>query len=193
MAAGTTLRRAVIFHGYGATPADHWFGWLAAQLDADGVQVDIPALPRSLDPDRDSWQRSVATVLGTPDEDTAVVAHSLGCLAVLRHLAGLPRPWRLGTLVLVAGFVDPLAALPELDSFIAGGCDTTTIGDRVDRLVVLRSDDDPVVPPASTDRLADLLGVRAQVVAGAGHFLATDGFTAIPEVRDVLVPARDQQ
>jgi len=49
----------------------------------------------------------------TPDEGTVVVAHSLGCLSVLRRLRSLTGPWRLGTLVLVAGFLEPLPALPR--------------------------------------------------------------------------------
>jgi len=31
------MKRAFIIHGYGATPEDHWFSWLAQQLQAAGV------------------------------------------------------------------------------------------------------------------------------------------------------------
>jgi hypothetical protein len=80
-------------------------------------------------------------------------------------LRSLPEPWRLGTLVLVAGFVD-----------------------RIDRLAILRSDADPLVPAAHTDRLAALLGTSAQVVPGAGHFLASDGVTSLPEALEAVAP-----
>jgi predicted alpha/beta hydrolase family esterase len=45
MTSGTTHERAIIFHGYGATPEDHWFGWLAERLEADGISTVIPAPP----------------------------------------------------------------------------------------------------------------------------------------------------
>jgi predicted alpha/beta hydrolase family esterase len=115
-----------------------------------------------------------------------VVAHSLGCLAVLRYLRSLPGPWRLGTLVLVSGFIDSLPALPELDPFIGYGCDVTGLSERVDHLVIIRSDDDSLVPSAHTDHLAELLGASAVVVPGAGHFLAIDGIIALPSVRDAI-------
>lgn len=89
----------------------------------------------------------------------------------------------MGELVLVSGFVDPLPALPELDAFIGDGDgdDFSGANQQVDRIAVIRSDDDPLVSPAPTDRLATLLGVSAQVVPGAGHFLAADGITSLPQ------------
>ncbi|MEU8341942.1 alpha/beta hydrolase [Spirillospora sp. NPDC048832] len=186
MTTATTSRRASIIHGYGATPDDHWFGWLAGRLRADGVPTTIPALPETLAPDPARWEETVRDELGIPDEGSIVVAHSLGCLATLRVLRSLPGQWRLGKLVLVSGFVDRLPALPDLDAFIGDGCDVTGLGDRIGRLTVLRSDADPVVPTGHTDRLARLLGVSPKVVPGAGHFLASEGITSVPEVWEAI-------
>lgn len=177
----TTHRRASIIHGYGATPEDHWFGWLGRQLEADGIPTTIPRLPDPQHPDPTRWTEAVRTAVGTPDETSIIIAHSLGCLTVLRHLHSLPTPWRLGTLVLVAGFVDPLTALPELDTYIADGCPLNGISTRIDQLTLIRSDADPYVPPPHTDRLATLLGTSPAVIPGAGHFLTTDGYTTLPQ------------
>ncbi|GGQ09779.1 RBBP9/YdeN family alpha/beta hydrolase [Streptomyces roseolilacinus] len=181
MTTGTTRRRASIIHGYGASPEDHWFGWLAERFEAEGIPTTVPALPDPLDPDPARWAEAVRADVGTVDEGSVIVAHSLGCLTVLRHLRSLPGSWRLGALVLVSGFVDPLPALPALDPYIGDGCEVTGLGDRIGRLTVIRSDADPYVPPGHTDRLAGLLGVFAEVVPGAGHFLASDGVTSLRE------------
>ncbi len=186
MTSTTTQQHAVIFQGYGATPSDHWFGWLAEQLEADGVPTTIPALPSPLKPDPDQWTDAVRATLKTPDERSVVIAHSLGCLTVLRYLCSLEGPWRLGTLVLVSGFVDRLPALPELDAYIGDGFDLAGLSDRIDRIVVIRSDNDPLVPAALTDRLADLLGVQVRVVPEAGHFLAGDGVNALPAALEAV-------
>ncbi|WP_341974996.1 alpha/beta hydrolase [Microbacterium sp. LWO13-1.2] len=182
----TTHQRALIFHGYGATPEDHWFGWLAEQLETESIRTAIPPLPHPLMPQTEQWEDDVRAAVKQPDEHTIVIAHSLGCLAVLRYLRSLPGAWRLGTLVLVSGFIDPLPALPELDGFIGGGCDVTELRDHIGRLVVVRSDNDSIVPPGHTDRLAEQLGISAQVVPGAGHFLAAEGITELSFVRDVI-------
>ncbi|MWA05637.1 serine hydrolase family protein [Actinomadura sp. LD22] len=188
MTTRTPQRRATIVHGYGATPADHWFGDLAGQLRRAGVATTIPALPDPLDPDPAAWTAAVRAAAGAPDENSIIVAHSLGCLTALRHLRALPAPSRLGTLVLVAGFTEPLPALPGLDAYIADGCDVEGLADRIDHLTVLRSDADPVVPPGHTDRLARRLGTTAEIVPGAGHFLATEGITSLPQALTAALP-----
>lgn len=182
----TTPRRAAIIHGYGATPADHWFGWLAARLGADGLTTTVPALPDPEQPDPARWLAVAGQAVGVPGQRDVVVAHSLGCLTVLRHLLGLPGTWRLGTLVLVAGFAEPIADFPSLDAFIGGRTDVRPVAARVDRVVVLRSDADPIVPTGHTDRLAAQLGVTARTVPGAGHFLADEGVTTLPEADDAI-------
>jgi predicted alpha/beta hydrolase family esterase len=105
---------------------------------------------------------------------------------VLRHLRSLPDAWHLGTLVLVSGFVDQLPALPDLNTYIGDGCDVEGLSNYIGRLTVIRSDADPYVPPGHTDRLASLLGISAEVVPGAGHFLASDGVTSLPEVLEAI-------
>ncbi|MFI1733848.1 RBBP9/YdeN family alpha/beta hydrolase [Streptomyces acidicola] len=186
MTTGTTQRRASIIHGYGASPDDHWFGWLAGRLSEQGIPTTIPALPNPHDPDPAQWTEAVRADLGTLNENSIVVAHSLGCLTVLRCLRSLPDSWHLGTLVLVSGFNDRLPALPELNSYIGGGCDVEGLSNHIGRLTIIRSDADPYVPPGHTDRLAGLLGVSAQVVPGAGHFLASDGVTSLREVLEAI-------
>lgn len=181
-----TLQNAYIFHGFGATPDDHWFGWLAQQLDVVDIRTVVPVLPDPLAPDALRWQETVRAAVGEMDERTAMIAHSLGSLAALRHLASLTGPWRLGRLVLVSGFLDRLPVLPELDDFIDAGCDVSTLREHIDQIIVIRSDDDPLVPPSHTNRLADLLRTRPLVVPGAGHFLATDGHSTLPAAHDAL-------
>lgn len=186
MTPSSTLQSGLVFHGYAASPDDHWFGWLVQRLSAIGIPTTVPALPDSLSPDPARWQETIRDAVGEPDAGTLIVAHSLGCLAVIRHLASLTGAWRLGGLVLVSGFMDPLPALPELDQFIGDGCDITGLAERIDRISLIRSDDDPLVPPAHTDRLAGLLGATARVVPGAGHFLGIDGHTTLPAALDAI-------
>ena len=104
------MKRAFIIHGYGATPEDHWFSWLAQQLQAAGVATAIPALPDPEQPDFDRWQAALTTHLGTPDAQTFYVAHSLGTISLKqgeRHLVREQRA-RLGQ--------------PPGDVFEAGSC-----------------------------------------------------------------------
>ncbi|MDT0168672.1 alpha/beta hydrolase [Pseudarthrobacter sp. BRE9] len=180
------VRRVVIVHGYESSPDANWFPWLQSTLEAEGVAVTVVPLPDPDDPDKAAWENAVSAALGVPDAATVVVAHSLGVVTALRVLAALPKPWELGGLVLVAGFMEPLEALPELDGFLATDVDVEGIATRIRERTVIRSDTDPFVPPAASDDLARRLDAQLQVHPGAGHFMADDGVTRLPALLDLI-------
>lgn len=179
-------RRVLVVPGFDAAPADNWFPWLDSELEGRGVRTTVVALPSPGSPDRDQWDEAIRSELDVLDGSTSVVAHSLGCVAVLRHLARRQDRWRLASLVLVAGFLDPVPGLPQLDRFVRDIGDLTGITDRIGTVTVLRSDDDPSVPRDHTDRLARTLDVTPVEVRGAGHFTTEDGMTRLPQVLDAL-------
>ena len=181
------VQQCVIVHGYESSPDANWFPWLQSALEAEGIAVSVVPLPDPDDPDKAAWDNAVGAALGVPDAATVVVAHSLGVVTVLRVLAALPEPWELGGLVLVAGFTEPLEALPELDGFLATDVDVERVATSIGERTVLRSDTDPFVPPEASDDLARRLGARLQVHPRAGHFMTEDGVTSLPALLDLLL------
>ncbi len=181
-----SVQRVIIVHGYEAAPDAHWFPWLQDALEAEGVSVTAVPLPAPDAPEPAAWENAVSARLGLPNGRTVVVAHSLGGITALRVLASLPEPWELGGLVLVAGFVEPLPALPELDRYLADDVDVERLARNIRKRTVIRSDTDPYVPPAASDGLAKRLEAQLQVHAEAGHFMAEDGMTAFPALLDLL-------
>jgi uncharacterized protein len=180
------VQRVVIVHGYESSPDANWFPWLQSTLEAEGIAVTVVPLPDPEDPDKAAWENAVSAALGMPNAATVVVAHSLGVVTALRVLAALPEPWELGGLVLVAGFTEPLEALPELDGFLAADVDVERVATSIGERTVLRSDTDPFVPPEASDDLARRLDARLQVHPGAGHFMADDGVTRLPALLDLI-------
>ena len=194
MNARSDIDRAFIVHGYGAGPGSHWFPWLASLLADGGAATEIVPLPDASAPEARAWDAAVAEAVGRPDGRTALIGHSLGCIALLRHLARLEPGWSLRSLLLVAGFLDPLPNLPELDGFTArwsGRRALRDIASSTARRTVVRSDDDPVVEAAATDRLAAELGGRLVVVPGGGHFLDEGGMDRVPRPRRARLSVGD--
>ncbi|TLM82023.1 alpha/beta hydrolase [Pseudarthrobacter sp. NamE5] len=181
-----SVQRVIIVHGYEASPDANWFPWLQGELQAEGIDVTVVPLPAPDDPERAAWENAVGAALGAPDGRTVIVAHSLGAVTALRVLAALPEPWELGGLVMVAGFVKPLEALPELDRYLASDVNVERLAQSIRKRTVIRSETDPYVPPAASDDLAKRLGARLQVHPEAGHFMAKDGVTSFPAVLDLL-------
>ncbi|KZM36244.1 RBBP9/YdeN family alpha/beta hydrolase [Oerskovia enterophila] len=189
-AAGTSptppATRIVVVHGLGATAVSHWFGALQERYTPYGIEVVVPDLPDSQAPDLDTWLSRLAEVVGAIDERTVLVGHSLGCVSILQHLAARDDDWRLGGLALVAGFVEQVPGIPEVDHFVARETDPAGIAARTARRLVVSADDDPVVPRRLTEDLARGLDADLIVVDGAGHFLARGGFDRLAVLESVL-------
>ncbi|GAA2182571.1 alpha/beta hydrolase [Brooklawnia cerclae] len=177
-----SIERVIVFHGYQASPSDHWFGWLADELATTGASVRIPTMPNSDDPDRESWVAQAAREIGAPDEHTAIVTHSLGGVTALHALDRIDGDWTLGAFIAVAGFVQPLPELPPLDAFTVRAPDVHRTTSRTVYRRVLLSADDPFVPVDHALTLARLLDAETTTFPSAGHFLGRDGFTRLPHV-----------
>jgi len=176
--------RVVVLHGYRASPDAHWFGWLADDLRADGVDVAIPALPAPQAPEPGAWLHVARAAIGVPDERTVVVGHSLGCVTALHALSRTPGDWRLGGLVLASGFDATPSAVPEVAPFTARAADHDRVVAATAARHVVGSDDDAVVEPTLTRALAERLSATFDLVPGGGHLLGREGFTTLPVVRD---------
>lgn len=81
-------------------------------------------------------------------------------------------------------------ALPMLDAHIGKPLDLAGIPNHVDRLILIRSDAAPYVPPSHNDRPTNLLGTTTQVIPRAGHFLASDGVTSLPAALEAIASSR---
>lgn len=182
-----------IVHGYAASPVDHWFPWLKHELERQGAEVSIVELPDSQAPDPLAWQQALAAQLADADEDTWLVAHSLGCIALLHHLEQLPVQARIGGYVLVSGFNEPLSPLRQLDGFLEPGINYARLSAMAGQRVVVAARDDDIVPFASSQSLAASLDARFVAVERGGHFLARDGFVEFPLLLQLLgtLPGQD--
>lgn len=178
-------QRVVIIHGFMADPEKHWFQWLSDELTTSGVAVTIPELPDPFNPDPGRWAATVTAAIGTPHNNFVIVAHSLGCITLLKALDARDDDWTLGGLVLVSGFDEALEALPQLDIFTRVIPDYSNLNARVRTRSVISSDNDQIVPPALTASLAKRLDASLTVIPGGGHFLGSEGFTTLPTVAEL--------
>ncbi len=179
-------KQVYIVHGYGASPGDHWFPWLSAQLQAQGARVTTLALPDSGNPQAGAWQAALQAGITRHDGNTYLIAHSLGCIATLHFLQSLPADMRIGGVVLVSGFSEKLPPLPQIDGFVAQPLDAARLIAIVPQRAVIASRNDPIVPYALSVDLSRQLESTLVTVEQGGHFLGSEGFTTLPQAYDAL-------
>lgn len=183
--------RVHIIHGYAASPADHWFPWLERELERRGARVDIVELPASDAPRPEAWLQALEVQVGRPDRNTFFVAHSLGGITLLRYLESLQPEPEVGGYILVSGFNDRLAILPQLDGFVRPELDHDRLARIASARTVIAARDDTIVPYGLSLELADALQARFVTVERGGHFLGSDGFNGFPLVLQELERAME--
>ncbi|MCK6052594.1 RBBP9/YdeN family alpha/beta hydrolase [Moraxella osloensis] len=174
-----------IIHGFGATPNDHWFKWLENRLIAEGYQVDNIALPHSNHPNFTQWQNTLYQHIGTPDSHDIFIAHSLGNISLLHYLSQSNSSC-IGGLVLTSGFENKLPQLPVIDGFnVDNYVNQASVNhDEIKKLTPniysIISDNDYIVAPTESLKLASNLDSRVFTIHQGGHLLATDGYNQLP-------------
>ncbi|WOT02316.1 RBBP9/YdeN family alpha/beta hydrolase [Corynebacterium pyruviciproducens] len=182
------VTQVFIIHGLHSSSHKKWFQWLSIEGLMKGIKFKAIELPDPDHPDPEAWREKIALEIGVVTKQIGIVGHSLGCSAALQYLDSLTNSdWKLGRMVLVAGFNEKFGKDPLIDNFVGEGVDLANIKEHVGGITVIRSDDDPSVPAELTDKLAIGLGVPPTVVPGQKHFADSDGVNKVPEVLEGLV------
>ncbi len=183
-------KRIFLIHGWEGSPEQAWRPWLRDELEQRGFQVIVPAMPDTKTPTMDKWAPYLAKVVGTADENSYFVGHSLGCITILRFLETLKENEKVGGVILVAGFGHDLeygGYKNELASFFDKPIDWEKIKKHSKKFVAINSDDDPYVPLKHNEIYKEKLGAESTIMSGMKHFSRDDGITKLTIVLDKLL------
>lgn len=178
------MKRALILHGIFGKAGENWGQWLHDQLILQGYDVAMPTLPGPDHPDRAQWLAVIRHYAGSDVQDLTIVAHSLGVASALDYIE--QSNTLVNALVSVAGFSDDYGA--EINSYFmrSKDVDFDKVNRQLRRAAVLYGDDDPYVPRASLQALADALHVRPVVVRGGGHLNEAAGYGVFPLLLETI-------
>lgn len=188
------MKTAIIFHGmpdkegYFRKDGDsesncHWLPWLQKQLIINGVLAQTPEMPEPYIPNYEKWC-SVFEQFKV-DEETDLIGHSCGGGFLLRWLS--KNKVKVGKVVLIAPWIDPMNELGDENSFFDFEIDTK-LTERVDSIHIFNSSNDDDVIHKSVEKIVEKLP-DAQLLEfkNKGHFtLSGMGTREFPELFEVL-------
>jgi len=181
------MKKVYIIHGYFASPSDHWFPWFVEKVHAMyGIEVEVLRMPTPETPQVEVWLEKLRDKIGTPTNETYIIAHSLGCITLLRYLDSFKESFALGGMILVSPFDNPLEIFPNLDSFVDIKLDYDKLSRNILQKHVIFSDNDMYVPSFISKELGIKLDSALLEIPRGGHFLGIEGFEMFPELYEVF-------
>jgi predicted alpha/beta hydrolase family esterase len=173
----------VIIPGWQGSGPGHWQVWLADELTDSGRLVIWPELPDVDTPHLQPWLAALRTSLaGLPEDGYDVVAHSLGALLWLHHVASATDAPRADRVVLVS---PPSPTLDEsaFAEFLPAPMDIDTVRHSAGGTVLVGGMRDPYLPEGVATEYGRPLKIATTVVDGA-HINVEDGHGAWPAMLD---------
>ena len=184
------MKRVFIVHGWGGSPKEPMHKWLASQLRQKGYEVISPTMPNPERPEIESWVTQLKEAVGSPDKDTILVGHSVGCQTILRYLETLNPSIIIGGVVLIA----PWLTLKNLEDgeqdiakpWLETDINSAAVVKHTPRITTIFSDDDPVVPFENKELFEQKFGVESIIEHSKGHFTEDDGVTELPSALEAI-------
>ena len=182
--------RTIVAHGWRGYPEKGWFPWLKEELEIRGFDVSIPQFPLS-EKTPYVWIRILENVIGTPDKETFLVGHSIGCQTIVRYLEKLSRNEKIGGAVFVAGFFKPIknhSDMQEINSkWVMKPLDFNKVREHCQNSVAIFSDDDPYVSLENQAVFKEQLGSEIIIEHKKKHLSGETETTNIPSVLKAIL------
>ena len=174
----------VLIPGWQGSGDGHWQSWLEAQLQATGRGTRRPPFADLDRPDLSDWLGTLhAALADLPADGFDVVAHSLGAVLWLHHVAAARDAPRAARVVLVAP-PSPATAIPEIAGFFPPPMDVDTVRRGADGTVLVAGDDDPYLPEGIAAAYGLPLKMATTIVPGGGHLNVESGYGEWPAMLD---------
>lgn len=177
------MKKVYIIHRWSGGPNDDWRPWLKQELEKRGYQVFSLAMPDPYTPVIKKWVDKIAEEVGTLDEETFFVGHSIGCQAILRYLETVDT--QVGGAFFVAGWFD-LHNLEDEEvkeiakPWIETKIDLEKVENNLQKSCLFISDNDPYGCFDLNKEKFNELGSEIIVLPNAGHITEDDGFKELP-------------
>lgn len=192
------MKNAIIIHGIpdkehylnNGSPRqsnNHWLPWLKNELGLNNIQTNIPEMPIPYEPNYTVWK---AVFEQFPiNENTILIGHSAGAGFLIRYLS--ENNIKVGKVILVAPWVDPMSELNELgcEDFFKFEIDKNLVSKTQCVHVLYSTDDDASILETAKILKENIQDIKYHEFTNRGHFTTEPGYTndTFPELLTVCL------
>jgi predicted alpha/beta hydrolase family esterase len=161
----------------------HWIPWIKAELEAQGIETEMPMMPNPWEPVYEAFKQEFEK--SVISEDDILIGHSCGCAFLVRWLGDTKK--KIDKLILVAPWkvADQNNQLKKV--FYEYLIDEE-IKFRVNEIIMFTSDNEEPVGKESLKIFQAALGGKTIELKGRGHYTLEDmGTIEFPELLDTIL------
>ncbi len=177
------MKHALILHGTDGTSQINWFPWLKKELETLNYKTYVPNLPHAERPNLHRYNEFLLKELPfTLNQESILIGHSSGSVAVLGLLQALPENTVVDTCYLVSAFKDDLG-WNSLSELFLEPLDFKKIKTKAKKFVFIHSDNDPYCSLEQVRYLHEKLGGELIIQPNQKHFsvgTAGEKYTSFP-------------
>ncbi len=190
--------RVILVHCWSGTPQSSWYPWMKKELESRGFEVIVPAMPDTNEPKIAKWVPALSKVIGSLDDNTILIGHSIGCQTIMRYLATQTKhakgcvfvtPWFTLAEEAISHEEEEATAKPWLETPI----DVEAVIAHAGPITALFSDDDPFVPLENKAQFASELGAHTQLLEDRGHCDDESETFELPEALEAVLALAQQE
>lgn len=177
-----------VIHSYNGDTADSFAPSVEKLAEENHIEYVFPHFPVRSKASYESWSAVMDKYRSLINEETVIIAHSLGTLFIPRYIAG--HQLKIRAYISVAGYMnyEGRADLEEImKNFYPSEEDFSECEKLISQRYSLYSDHDRMNERAKLIRYADLLNADQIMVAGAGHFDPQAGIREIIPLNEILL------
>lgn len=183
------MKHVIILHGTGGSSRGNWFPWLKNELEKQGYSVWVPDLPLANIPNSERYTQFILNNAPFPiDEQTIIIGHSSGSVAILGLLQSLPEHTQINKAILVGSFKDDLGR-DDLKELFLQPFDYDLIKTHAKKFIFIHADNDPFCPLEGAKYLVKKLNGELHIRPGEQHFSISAGgekFKQFPFILSVI-------
>ncbi|MFA5796584.1 MAG: alpha/beta fold hydrolase [Candidatus Woesearchaeota archaeon] len=176
-------KTVLLLHGAQGHNQKYWYPWMKKELEHSGYHVIAPDMPNSNGPELHQWLKELEKYKDDIDENSILIGHSLGCIALLHFIEKYDK--KIEKLILVApthsdiDWDEYYKKNPEeprsIKSFTQEKINYRKIKASVKNITYLFSEDDPIIPLSTKKYYEESLNGKFIIFKNKGHFRARDG------------------
>ena len=179
-----------IIHGYNGDTKETFGAYLENEAAKLNIETYLPSFPIKESATYEGWSKVMDTYLlkGMINENSIIVAHSLGTHFIPRYLAD--NNVKIYLYISMAGFLQDCSVRKDLESVVK---DFKPNEDQMDKAIKLMSnryaiysDNDHLNPKEELERYAERFKAEKVFIPNMGHMGRKSGVKEIPQIIDII-------